>query len=100
MQPATYTVTATLFEYPGEMGNWYFLPLPKEVGGVIRETHKAKAAGFGSIKVQVRLGSSVWETSIFPDRRAGSYLLPIKAKVRKENGLFAGDVVECEIVIM
>ncbi len=100
MPTFTYASTAKLFEYPGEMGNWYFLSLPKEASRVIQETHKAKAAGFGSIRVQVTLNESVWQTSIFPDRRAGTYLLPVKAKIRKENGLFAGDTVEFKIQIL
>jgi hypothetical protein len=39
------------------------------------------------------IGKTLWSTSIFPDKKAGEYLLPLKAQVRKKEGLVAGDVV-------
>jgi hypothetical protein len=36
------------------------------------------------VKVQVMVGFIIRETSIFPDKKSGSYLLPIKASIRKE----------------
>ena len=32
-----------------------------------------------------------WRTSLFPDRSGGSYLLPVKAAVRKAVGAGVGD---------
>jgi hypothetical protein len=32
-------------------------------------------------------------TSIFPDRKAGAYLLPLKAEIRKSEKIRAGDTV-------
>ena len=34
--------------------------------------------GFGSIRVEVTIGSSTWGTSIFPSKEMSSFLLPLK----------------------
>jgi len=40
--------------------------------------------------VSVTLGKTVWETSIFFDRKAGTYVLPLKAAVRKKERVIKG----------
>lgn len=45
------------------------------------------------MRVQVRIGKTTWETSIFPDSRSGVYILPLKAKVRRAEGIRAGDTI-------
>ena len=44
------------------------------------------------MRVQVRVGASLWRTSIFPGGDNGRYVLPVKRAVRKAEGLSAGDV--------
>ena len=36
-------------------------------------------------------GKTTWKTSIFPDKKSGTYLLPLKADVRRREGIGAGD---------
>ena len=50
--------------------------------------------GFGSIRVEVTLGGSTWRTSIFPDSKAGCYVLPVKKAVRTAEGVEIGDRVD------
>jgi len=45
----------------------------------------------------VRLGGTQWQTSVFPSKEAGGYLLPVKAAVRKKEGVGEGDVVTVEL---
>jgi len=47
--------------------------------------------GWGVIPVQVRIGKTEWQTSLFP--KDGRYLVPIKASVRKAETLEEGDEV-------
>ena len=54
------------------------------------ESHR----GFGSIPVEVSIGGSVWQTLLFPDKAAGSFLLPIKRAIRDREGIKPGDVAE------
>ena len=71
-----YALRSEIVPYPG-MGGWHFLSLPKKQASKIKETHGEKAKGWGSIPVTVTLGKSTWKTSIFPDKKAGTYLLPL-----------------------
>ena len=60
----------------------------------------AHAKGWGSLPVEARLGKTMWHTSIFPDAQSGTYLLPLKAKVRSAEGVFEGDVIVCALEIL
>ena len=51
-------------------------------------------AGFRSIPVRATIGCSTWSTSIFPHKGSNSFVLPIKADIRRAEGLSEGsDVV-------
>jgi len=49
--------------------------------------------GFGSARVEVQIGDTRWKTSVFPHKESGGWLLPIKAVVRKAEGIAEGDAV-------
>ena len=51
------------------------------------------ARGWGSLKVVATIGGSRWSTSVFPAKDTG-WLLPVKAAVRKAEGLGEGEPVE------
>ena len=51
-----------------------------------------RRTGFGSVRVQVRIGETEWATSLFPDNSLGSYVLPVKRSVRDRELLAVGDV--------
>ena len=44
------------------------------------------------MRVQAEIGSSSWETSVFPEPGTTTYLLPLKAEIRRREGLQDGDV--------
>ena len=48
--------------------------------------------GFGSVRVEARIGDVSWTTSLFPQREGG-YILPLKADIRRRAGIVAGDEV-------
>ncbi len=73
-------------------GGWHFVTLPLPVADELRDRAPV-ARGFGSHRVTAALGSSTWSTSVFPDARSGSFLLPVKQAVRRANDVEAGDVV-------
>jgi hypothetical protein len=80
---------------------WTFVTVPEEASAIIAEEAELAGvrAGFGSVRVQVRIGASVWQTSVFPDKNAGLFVLPVKKAVRKAEGLSVGDVVSVEIAV-
>lgn len=79
-----------LWVWPGDKAAWRFVTVPKEDSEKIRKRIKLKN-GFGSIRVRVKTGKTAWDTSIFPDSRSGTYLLPVKASVRRAEGLEDGE---------
>lgn len=79
---------------PGDRGSWHFLTLPDEVSEDVA-LEAGPREGFGSVRVEVRIGSTTWRTSVFPDGASGRYVLPVKKQVRRAEGLRAG--VACEV---
>jgi hypothetical protein len=71
--------------------SWTFVSLPVEASEEIRDRADGPRRGFGSVRVRVTLGTSVWKTSIFPDSARGRFVLPIKRAVRRAEGLDVGD---------
>lgn len=72
--------------------SWTFVSLPAETSEEIRELADGPRRGFGSLRVRATVGRSTWTTSIFPDSKRGSYVLPIKRAVRRAEALEAGDI--------
>lgn len=94
-----YKFEAKLWLYPGDKASWHFITVPKELALVVKKKYGALAKGFGSLPVNVAIGKSKWKTSIFPDSRAGTYFLPIKAKIRKQEDLYVDDVASVSFTI-
>ena len=94
---ATFTFEAALYRWDArDDASWVFLTLPAEVAEEIRDMAPPRR-GFGSVPVRVRIGTTEWSTSVFPDTRSGSYVLPVKKPVRRAEALDVGDVVAVEI---
>lgn len=54
---------------------------------------------WGSLPVTVILGKSRWNTSIFPDKKSDSYILPIKKPIRAEEKVNAGSMISFTLII-
>lgn len=76
---------------------WHFLTIDGDVAAALRAAAPGRSAAWGSVYVKVNLGTSSWETSVFPSKDIGGYLLPIKAAIRKKQGIAQGDVVTVEL---
>ncbi len=55
--------------------------------------------GFGSMRVEAAINGVAWRTSIFP-QKSGAYILPIKAAVRAQTGIAAGDEVSVTLRLL
>jgi len=86
------TITDRLRLWSGEGGSWHFVTIPPGEAVEIRLESAASGMrrGFGSVRVKASIGEVAWTTSIFP-QKSGGYLLPIKAAVRRDAGIAAGD---------
>lgn len=98
MMDLDFRFTAKLWVYPGKAA-WFLVTLPKDIGEQIKFFHGAHK-GFGSVEIKAYLGGSEWKTSLFPDKSSGSYILPIKAEIRKAEGLEADDDLDLRIVVI
>ncbi len=83
--------------WPGDQAAWHFVSLPKAESATWREKHKGLHRGWNSIKVKAKIGKTTWETSVFFDTKSKQYLLPLKAAVRKVEGIYEGDLVKIKI---
>jgi len=70
--------------------SWTFVDLPTDAADEIADVAEGVSRGFGSVRVEVTIGTTTWRTSIFPD--AETYVLPIKAAVRRAESVEVGDV--------
>jgi len=84
------TFTKEVWQYPG-MSGWHFISVPKPFAEKIRIKCGKLKRGWGSFKIEAKIGKTIWETSIFPDKKSGTYILPLKASVRKKEGIYMGD---------
>jgi hypothetical protein len=75
---------------------WFFVTIDGETADAIRAA-STRTAAWGSIYVSATVGATSWQTSLFPSKQAGGYLLPVKAAVRKAERLVEGDVVNARI---
>jgi hypothetical protein len=52
------------------------------------------------VRVAARIGGTSWRTSVFPDTKRGTYVLPVKQPVRRAEGVSAGDVVTVAVDLL
>jgi Domain of unknown function (DUF1905) len=94
-----FTFSAEVWRWQGAApAAWHFITLPDDVAGQIKFMI-GKRQGFGSVKVKVLIGETSWKTSLFPDKKSGSFLLPIKAEVRKAQALVAGKTAKVRLTV-
>ena len=93
--------TSELWLWSGEGGSWHFVTVPPEESVEIRLESAASGIrrGFGSVRVGAMINGVAWKTSIFP-QKAGGYILPVKAAVRRDAGIAAGDNVTVSIELL
>ena len=95
----SFSFRGKLWLYPGKSA-WCFVTLPKVHGAKLKEMTSHLRRGWGSLRVEATLKQETWATSIFPDRKSGSYLLPIKASVRKAAGVEIDQTVQFKLTIL
>ena len=92
-------LTATLWRWSGEGGSWHFLTIPEELCGEIRALSLLRRGGFGSVRVEASIDDVTWRTSVFP-QKSGGYILPVRADVRRQVGIGAGDDVDLTLELI
>ena len=63
---------------------FWFAAIPEETSEQIATRSRSVSYGWGVIPVEAEINGVTFRTSLFP--KGGSYLLPLKAKVRSQLG--------------
>jgi hypothetical protein len=86
---------------------WHFITVPPEIAAKIKKINESEVSGkkkmkrgFGSIKVKVKIGKTSFDTSIFPNKRDQTYLLPVKKEVRKKEGIQEGEKIKFTLTLL
>jgi hypothetical protein len=81
-----YQFSSKLWRHAGP-GGWHFISLPQKLSKEIRDAFRSEEEGWGRLKATARIGNSEWNATIWFDTKKNTYLLPLKAEIRKKEAL-------------
>jgi hypothetical protein len=84
----------SVFEWRGP-APYHFVWVPDDDAALIQELAAGLTYGWGMIPVAVTIGETTWTTSLWP--KDGSYVVPLKDRVRNAERIALGDVVEVRL---
>ena len=84
------TFEAVVIEWRGP-APFFYARLPADAAAEITRVKKLVTYGWGVIPAEATINGVTFTTSLFP--KADTYLLPLKAAVRKQVGVTVGDMV-------
>jgi hypothetical protein len=90
----SYKVKTRMWRWPGDM-SWYFITVDKSISSSLRNVY-----GKGLLRIEVCMGSSIWNTSLLPHRQSDAYLISIKQSVRRAESVLEGDELELEFKLL
>jgi hypothetical protein len=91
------------FEFEGTILYWrgpspyFFVAVPEKESLALKGISRLVTYGWGVIPVHVRIGSSEWQTSLFP--KDGRYLVPVKTSIRRAEQIEQGDTVTVRLEV-
>jgi hypothetical protein len=88
-----FSFTGLIWKHHGN-GGWHLISLPKSISTEIRSSVKDEEEGWGRLKVIAKTGKTEWKTAIWFDSKKNTYLLPLKAGIRKKENLVEGSSIK------
>ena len=89
--------------FSGEIWYWrgpspfHFVTVPEPQCQELRDVAREVTYGWGMIPVQVSVGGTKFQTSLWP--KDGGYIVPIKDVVRRSEEVDEGDVVDLRMSV-
>ncbi|MCE9621021.1 MAG: DUF1905 domain-containing protein [Actinomycetia bacterium] len=89
--------------FSGEIWYWrgpspyHFVTVPEAQATEIRDVAREVTYGWGMIPVEVRVGDTKFQTSLWP--KNGGYIVPIKDVVRRAEEVDDGDVIDIQMSV-
>ncbi len=93
---AQFQFDATVIYWRGP-APFFYAPVPQAEAEEIRRASRLVSYGWGVIPVEVKVGGTAFTTSLFP--KDGTYLVPLKAAVRKAEAITVDDVIRIELTL-
>lgn len=93
---AQFEFDATVIYWRGP-APFFYAPVPQAEAEEIRRASRLVSYGWGVIPVEVKVGGTAFTTSLFP--KDGTYLVPLKAAVRKAEAITVDDVIRIELTL-
>lgn len=101
MKKTTYKIKEKVWLWGyDEVSPWHFVSVPKKESVKIKKDFGKVARGWRSVPVEVTIGKTTWKTSIFLDSRTDTYLLPLKASVRRKEGVYEKEYLNLRFKIL
>jgi len=89
-----------LWRWESRRAFYTFVSLPPEVEDHVLMVAGDLLRGWGSVRVEARIGSSTFATSVFPLGDENAYALPVKRSVRDALGVGVGDTVSVTLRLL
>jgi hypothetical protein len=91
------------FRFDAEVIYWrgpspfFFAPIPLHHASGLRRVSNLVTYGWGMIPVEATIGDVAFYTALFP--KDETYLLPLKADVRRKTNITAGDSISVDMIV-
>lgn len=91
------------FEFSGTLwfwkgpAPWYFITVPTDESAELKAASKFVTYGWGMIPVQAQVGNTIWSTALF--FKETHYVLPVRANVRKAEGISEGEEITVKMTV-
>jgi hypothetical protein len=76
---------------------WHFVTVPDEHVHDLSDAASRLSYGWGCVPVTARIGDTTFTTALFP--KDGTYIVPVKADVRRKEHLEDGDTVGVTLTV-
>jgi hypothetical protein len=76
---------------------WCFVTVPQTTATKIRKRFRDEEEGWGRLKTTATVKNTSWQTSVWFDTKAQSYLLPVKRSIRQKEKLAIGTLINVEL---
>jgi len=90
-------------EFSGEIWHWrgpspyHFVTVPDDGCAELEDVAPMVSYGWGMIPAAVQVGETRWTTALWP--KDGAYVVPLKDRVRRAEGLEIGDVIGVRLTV-
>ena len=97
----SFTADVWLWSNGADKGSWHFVTMPEDLGQTIKTTYgKTHASRNGLIRVEAQIGTTSWKTSLLWHNPTNSYLVALKAAVRKKEDIIVGEALTLSFKVM